>query len=170
MSLAADPIRRPRHPAPAPEPRPEPRARLRVISPARRVPRLPFLVLTCGVIAGGVLGLLSLNVSVNQQAFTIASLERSNRAAEARYATLQAQVDQLKSPERIARAAAAAHLVPAGRPYVTSWPGQRPGAQTSPRAATSPAALGAGPNSSGTGGSAWSAQDPFPLKRYLAEP
>jgi hypothetical protein len=164
MSLAAGPVRRPK-----PTTAPAPERRLRVVNPASRVPRLPYLVLTSGAIVGGVLGLLSLNVSVNQQAFTIASLERSNRAAEARYASLQAQVDVLKSPERIARAAAAAHLVPAGRPHVTAWPGQRPGQgsqpQTSPGAATSPAALGAGPS-----GSAWSTQEPFPLKRYLAEP
>ncbi len=173
MSLAAGPVRRP-HPTPAtaPESRPEPRSRLRVVSPVHRVPRLPFVVLTSGAIVGGVLGLLSLNVSVNQQAFTIASLEQRNHAAEARYTTLQAQVDLLKSPDRIAKAAAAEHLVPAARPHVTAWPGEHPGTQTSPRAASSPAALGAGSSttSTSTDGTAWSAQDPFPLKRYLAEP
>ncbi len=169
MSLAAGPVRRPQpNPSPAPEGRNDLRHRLRVVTQVHRVPRLPFVIMTSMAVVTGVLGLLSLNVSVNQQAFTIASLEQRNRAAENRFTTLQAQVDQLKSPSRIAAAAAADHLVPAGRPHAVAWPGGHPGTQTSPRAASSPAALGAG--STSTDGTAWSEQDPFPLKRYLAEP
>ncbi len=170
MSTAAGSAYRPR---PTNEPRPEPRRRLRAVTPARRVPRLPFIVLAALAVVAGVLGLVSLNVGVNQQAFTIARLERANRQAEIRYASLQADIGRLKAPGRIASEAARRHLVPAGRPRVAAWPGSRPAGAgttsptTSPGAATSPAAPGAG---SSDGAGAWPPQDPFPLKQYLAEP
>ena len=173
MSMAAGPAYRPR---PSHDPRPDPRRRLRAVGQVRRVRRLPFIILAALIMVAGVLALLSLNVNVNQQAFAIAELERSNRDAENRYASLQADIDRLKAPDRIAREAARQHLVPAGRPRVSTWPGSKPGEATSPGAATSPAAPGAGPTGDPTWGSqgssesdAWS-QDPFPLKQYLAEP
>jgi hypothetical protein len=163
MSTAAGSAYRPR---PIHEPRSDPRRRLRAVTPLRRASRLPFIVLAGLVVVAGVLGLVSLNVSVNQQAFTIARLQRSSHQTENRYASLQADIDRLKSPARIAHEATRRHLVPAGRPRVTRWPGGRAGDETSPGAATSPAAPGAG--SSGDA-QAWP-QDPFPLKQYLAEP
>ncbi len=167
MSTAAGPAYRPYHPRPASEPRPQPRRRLRAVAPARRVPRLPFIVLAALAVVAGVLGLVSLNVSVNQQAFAIARLERANRQAETRYASLQADTARLRAPDRIAHEAARRHLVPAGRPRVAAWPGSRAAGTTSPGAASSPAAPGAGsPDDAG----AWPPQDPFPLKQYLAEP
>ncbi|HEX8929471.1 MAG TPA: hypothetical protein VGA45_11190 [Actinomycetota bacterium] len=163
MTTAAGPAYRPR---PSHEPRPDPRRRLRAVRQARRVRRLPFIVLSALIVVAGVLALLSLNVNVNQQAFAIAALERSNRDAENRYASLQADIDRLKAPDRIAREAARQQLVPAGRPRVSTWPGSRSGEATSPGAATSPAAPGARDSDDA---STWS-QDPFPLKQYLAEP
>ncbi|HZD03188.1 MAG TPA: hypothetical protein VFA46_24235 [Actinomycetes bacterium] len=151
---------------PEPGSHPGPRHRLRAVTPVRRASRLPFIVLAALVVVAGVLGLVSLNVSVNQQAFTIAKLQRSSHEAENRYASLQAGIDRLKSPDRIAREAARRHLVPAGRPRVARWPGSGPGEETSPGAATSPAAPGAG--SSGDA-QTWP-EDAFPLKQYLAEP
>jgi cell division protein FtsL len=177
MSMAAGSAYRPR---PTHDPRPDPR-RLRAVRQVRQVHRLPFIVLSALIVVAGVLGLLSLNVNVNQQAFAIAELERSTRDAENRYASLQADIDRLKAPDRIALQAAKQHLVPAGRPRVSAWPGSGPGEATSPGAATSPAAPGARSTGAPTWASpdpygspdsdaaAWS-QDPFPLKRYLAEP
>ncbi|HEV8651162.1 MAG TPA: hypothetical protein VG276_17675 [Actinomycetes bacterium] len=130
------------------------------------MPRLPFLLLTVAIIVAGVLGLVSLNVSVNQQAFELARLARENRAAEQRYTLLQAEVDRLKAPARIVRVATQRGLVPAGRPRLATWPGSRPAGKDSPGAATSPAAPGA--HQAGDA-SAW-AQDPFPIKPYLAQP
>jgi cell division protein FtsB len=165
MSTAAGPAS-----APRPRPRATPGPLLFAVVAHRRIPRLPFLLLTLAVIAAGVLGLVSLNVGVNQQAFAIARLERDNRAAAARYTSLQADVDRLKAPDRIARAAKARGMVPAGRPRVASWPGSRAGATASPGAATSPAAPGAR-LAGGDDPAGWSlGDDPFPLKRYLAEP
>jgi len=165
MSMAAGRAARSR---PAPEPlREQPTARqLRAVGPVRRVPRLPFLLLTVGVIVAGVLGLVSLNVSVNQQAFELARLARENRAAEQRYTLLQAEVDRLKAPSRIVRVATQRGMVTGGRPKVATWPGSRPAGKDSPGAAPSPAAPGAHrPDDA----SAW-AQDPFPIKPYLAQP
>jgi cell division protein FtsL len=144
---------------------------LRAVAPAVRVRRLPFLLLTLAVIVAGVLGLVSLNVTVNQQSFQISRLQRDTRAAEARWTDLQAEVDRLKAPARIAAAAKAGHLVPAGRARVAAWPGSRWRGRevASPGAATSPAAPGAG-LARGDDESGWTAGDPFPLKRYLAEP
>jgi cell division protein FtsL len=107
--------------------------RLRAVVPVSRVPRLPFLLLTIAAIVAGVFGLVALNVSVNQQSFRISELQRQNRLAEARWTDLQADVDRLKAPARIAKAAKAG--------------------------------LARGDDQSG-----WTAGDPFPLKRYLAEP
>jgi cell division protein FtsL len=134
--------------APRQAPRPQLQLpRLRAVAPISRVPRLPFLLLTLAAIVAGVFGLVALNVSVNQQSFRISELQEQNRQAEARWTALQADVDRLKAPARIAKAAKAAGLAPAGRPRVVAWPGSR------------------GRNVAG-----WTAGDPFPLKRYLAEP
>jgi cell division protein FtsL len=143
--------------------------RLRAVAPIARVPRLPFLLLTLALIVAGVFGLVALNVSVNQQSFQISELQRQNRVAETRWTTLQAEVDRLKAPARIARAADG-KLVPAGRSRVVAWPGStaRGRAVASPGAASSPAAPGAGLAHGDEAG--WTAGDPFPLKRYLAEP
>src|SRR4029453_7829450 len=96
--------------------------RLRAVAPISRVPRLPFLLLTIGAIVAGVFGLVALNVSVNQQSFQISELQRQNRQAEARWTALQVDVDRLKAPARIAKAAKSAKLAPPGR----RPPGARP--------------------------------------------
>jgi cell division protein FtsL len=159
-------------PARATRPVREQRASLRAVIPVSRVPRLPFLLLTLAVMVVGVLGLVALNVSVNQQSFAISRLQRENRAAETRWTAMQAEVDRLKAPSRIAKAASAAHLIPAGRARVVAWPGSRVRGRgsASPGAATSPAAPGAGRVAGGDDQSGWTLGDPFPLKRYLAEP
>jgi cell division protein FtsL len=166
MSTATGPARS----APRTAPRPQ-RPRLRAVAPVIRVPRLPFLLLTLAVIVVGVLGLVALNVSVNQQSFQISRLQADTRAAEARWTDLQADVDRLKAPARIAKTASAAKLVPAGRVRVVAWPGSRSRGRNvaSPGAATSPAAPGAG-LARGDDDAGWTLGDPFPLKRYLAEP
>jgi len=165
MSMAAS--RGSARPRPAPLLEQRPARRLRAVAPLRRVPRVPFLLLTVGVIVAAVAGLVSLNVSVNQQAFELARLARETRAAEQRYTALQAEVDRLKAPARIVRVATRRGMVPAGRPQMATWPGSRPAGKDSPGAATSPAAPGA--NQAGGDSSAW-AQDPFPIKPYLAQP
>src|SRR4029450_5450258 len=115
-----------------PRTRPRPQLqlpRLRAVAPISRVPRLPFLLLTIGAIVAGGFGLGALNVSVNDQSFQTTELHRQTRQAEARWTALQVDVDRLKAPARIAKAAKSAKLAPAGRPRVVAWPGPRgPGA------------------------------------------
>jgi hypothetical protein len=165
MSAATGQARAPRQ-APRPQ---RTLPRLRAVAPVSRVPRLPFLVITAAAIVAAVFGLVALNVSVNQQSFRISELQEQNRLAEARWTTLQAEVDRLKAPARIAKAGKAARLTPAGRPRVVAWPGSRGRDVAPPGAATSPAAPGAG-LARGEDQAGWTAGDPFPLKRYLAEP
>ena len=148
---------------PAPRQPAAPPRRLRAVVPVGRRRRLPFVLLTLGMVVAGVLGLVTLNVTVSQQAFEIAHLQQTNREAERRYGVLQADVDRLKAPGRITRVAASRGMVPAGRPRVAAWPGGRP-ATGSRGQATSPAAPGTRP------GDGAYAQDPFPLKPYLAQP
>jgi hypothetical protein len=154
----------------APRQAPRQLPRLRAVAPISRVPRLPFLLLTLGMIIAGVFGLVALNVSVNQQSFEISELQKENRLAEARWTALQADVDRLKAPARIAKAGKAARLVPAGRSRVVAWPGSTSRGRdvASPGAATSPPPPWAGLARGDESG--WTAGDPFPLKRYLAEP
>ena len=141
-----------------PAPRPQLQLpRLRAVAPISRVPRLPFLLLTIAAIVAGVFGLVALNVSVNQQSFQI-SEPAQNRLAEARWTALQADVDRLKAPARIAKAAQSAKLAPAGRPRVVALPGSRGRSVATPGAATSPAAPGAG-LTRGDDQSGWTAGD-----------
>ena len=149
-------------------PAPSHRRELRAVPRRRAIPRLPFVLLTVLVIVGGVLGLLALNVSVNQQAFEIARLDKANRQAEARYSVLQAEVDRLKSPARIARAAKARGMVPAGQVRVATWPGGKPGRAASPGEATSPVSPG-DPTIAGRDPT-WPDGVAFPLKQHLADP
>ncbi|HEY8557130.1 MAG TPA: hypothetical protein VIM97_07260, partial [Actinomycetes bacterium] len=112
--------------APRQAPRPQLQLpRLRAVAPISRVPRLPFLLLTVAAIVAGVFGLVALNVSVNQQSFRISELQEQSRQAEARWTALQAEVDRLKAPARIAKAGKDAGLAPASRPRVVAWPGSR---------------------------------------------
>ena len=165
MSAASGQARAPRQ-----APRPQLQLpRLRAVVPISRVPRLPCLLRTIAAIVAAVFGLVALNVSVNQQSFRISELQRQNRLAEARWTALQVDVDRLKAPARIAKAAKSAKLAPAGRPRVVAWHGSRGRNVASPGAASSPAAPGAG-LARGDDQSGWTAGNPFPLKRYLAEP
>ena len=159
---------------------------------ARRVQptsRLAFVVLTALVVVAGVLALAALTVAVNQQAFTVARLEEANKRSAARYTVLQAEVDTLSSPARVARVAQARGLRPISKAHIVRWPTTTGsgGASLAPTAATSPAAVGATaarangatgfPSQDGAttdpvkaAGQVWTQDDPFPLKHYLAQP
>ncbi len=163
-----------------PAPPPDPRRTLRALPAGRRAPRLPFALLTVGVVVAGVLALLALNVRVNQQAFEIGRLQDDDRRMAADYTLLRAQVAALQAPARLAQVAAQRGLVPAGPPRVVTWPGSRPaataavgapaspGPTASPGAATSPAAPGDGSDARTAG---WPPDDdPVSIKQYLAEP
>jgi hypothetical protein len=135
------------------------------------VRRLPFLLLTGLVVVAGVLALAALTAAVNQQAFAVAKLEQANRSAAGRYSLLQAEVDSLRSPSRVAAVARSRGLEPVHKARIVRWPGTSgaPNAST-PAAASSLAAGGVETTDPTKSGRVWTLDDPFPLKHYLAEP
>lgn len=88
------------------------RARLSVVSPPERAPRLPFAAFVLAVLGLGLVGLLVLNTSLQQQAFYARSLEHRAEALEARKEALSLRVDALRAPDRVAHEAVAMGMVP----------------------------------------------------------
>jgi hypothetical protein len=152
-----------------PNRQPAPQQRLRLLA-RRRGRRLPFLLLTGLVVVAGVLALAALTTAVNQQAFAVARLEQANRSAAARYSLLQAEVDGLRSPARVAGVARSRGLQPVHRARIVRWPGPTGDRSPTPAAASSLAAGGVRTDPAKTDGWVWTLDDPFPLKHYLAQP
>ncbi|MGH3472033.1 MAG: hypothetical protein ACRDPG_08305 [Nocardioidaceae bacterium] len=83
-----------------------PRPRLTVVPRiASRAPRMPFVLLVLGLLAGGLVGLLLLNTSLEQGAYRVTALSQRADALAAQQQTLQMQVAALQQPGRVARAA-----------------------------------------------------------------
>jgi cell division protein FtsL len=121
------------------------------------------MVLLGTVVVAGVLGLVSLSIAVNQQAFALAELERSTHDLTVRHSTLRAEVDQLRAPDRIERIAAERGLRPVRSARIAAWPGS-PGGQAGK------AGGGAATPAASAGGRLWTVDDPHPIKHYLAQP
>jgi cell division protein FtsL len=141
-----------------------------------RVPKAPFVLLTGAVIVAGVIALAALTTAVNQQAFSIAKLDRDNKAAATQYSVLQSEVDALQAPARVSQVAHERGLKPISKARIVNWPSSG-GRQASPTpgAATSPAAAGVSTtdparDAARAAGRVWTPDDPFPLKHYLAQP
>lgn len=82
------------------------RARLTVVPRVRsRAPRVPFVLLVSGMLVAGVVGLLLFNTSMQQGSFTTAELQRQATALNAQEEALVSEVEQLRSPQRIAERA-----------------------------------------------------------------
>lgn len=107
----------------ATQPRPRPRsarlleqatrrARLTVV-PRRRVraPRVPFVTLVSLILVGGVVGLLLFNTQMQQASFTTSTLEERAANLSARQQTLAMEVQDRRSPNRVAAAAQRAGMV-----------------------------------------------------------
>ncbi len=101
-------------PAPSRQPRVAPRrapsalqrARLTVVPRARRsATRVPFVSLVTLVLLGGVVGLLLFNTSMQQASFATTALESQATNLAARQQTLQAELDELRSPQSVAERA-----------------------------------------------------------------
>lgn len=90
------------------------RARLSVVPrrPATAA-RVPFITLVTLLLVGGVVGLLLFNTSMQQAAFAATKLERQATVLTAREQTLQQELEELRDPQRVARAAARQGMVPA---------------------------------------------------------
>jgi hypothetical protein len=93
------------------------RARLTVVPRRRtRAARMPFVALVSMVLLSGVVGLLLFNTSMQQASFAATALEDQANTLAARQQTLEMDLDQLRNPQRIAKAALGLGMVQAGNP------------------------------------------------------
>ena len=88
------------------------RARLTVVPRVRsRAPRMPFVMLVSALLLGGVVGLLLFNTSMQQASFQATALERQASDLGARQEALELELQTLREPNRVARAAQRAGMV-----------------------------------------------------------
>lgn len=85
--------------------------------PRRRttVARTPFLVILLGVLGLGMVGLVMLQTTVQQQSFELRKLEAQAKALSYQEAQLQAEADRRSTPAEVARRARELGMVP--NPY-----------------------------------------------------
>ncbi|MGI8433415.1 MAG: hypothetical protein ACR2LE_01530 [Nocardioidaceae bacterium] len=73
--------------------------------PSAGTPRVPFVVLLVGLLAGGLIGLLILNTTMQRGAYAASDLRARSAALGVRQQNLQMQVAALQQPQRVAQAA-----------------------------------------------------------------
>ena len=82
--------------------------RLRVVpSLPARMARIPFISVLIAIFGVGMVGLLMVNTTLQNQAFESRSLDRQAAQLVYQQAELQSQLNQLRAPEQIARKASA---------------------------------------------------------------
>ncbi len=83
-----------------------PRPRLTIVPrPSAGAPRIPFVLLVVGLLAGGLIGLLILNTTMQRGAYTASDLRARSAALAVRQQNLEVQVAALQQPQRVAQAA-----------------------------------------------------------------
>ncbi|MDQ6641371.1 MAG: hypothetical protein M3Y66_02630 [Actinomycetota bacterium] len=93
------------------------RARLTVVpSRAARAPRAPFVVLVVLLLAGGVAGLLAFNTSMQQASFQATALEQRAGDLAAQQQSLSMDLERLRDPQELAKAAKRLGMVPPPNP------------------------------------------------------
>ena len=90
-----------------------PAARPATGGPARRS---PFVAVVVTLLAAGLLGLLMLNTTLAQDAFTLHTLKQDSRALEDQEEALRREVEALQAPRELAARATDLGMVPAGPP------------------------------------------------------
>ncbi len=70
-----------------------------------------FVVLVVLVLAGGLVGLLLLNTAMQRSAFQLDKLQQTSAALAVRSEVLDTQVERLRAPDRLARAASRLGMV-----------------------------------------------------------
>ncbi|KWX01591.1 Septum formation initiator [Carbonactinospora thermoautotrophica] len=102
-----------RRPLPAGQQRP----RLRVVPPRRvRPAKTPFVLLVLGLLAVGLIALLSLNTALARDSFTRQQLETRSQELAEREQALRQELARLQSPAVLAQRAAEFGMVPGGNP------------------------------------------------------
>ena len=90
---------------------------LRLVPQRRsKAAKTPFVVVVVALLGGGLLGLLLLNTTLAQDAFTLHTLKTEGRELAVREQALQRDVESLRTPEALAARAEAMGMVPAGPP------------------------------------------------------
>jgi hypothetical protein len=99
------------------EPVQEKRPRLRLAPPIPvKVPRTPFVVFVVLVVIAGVLGILVLNNKINENAFTLDALHKSQNELDLKQQQLEQYIAEHETPGSLAAAAAKLGLADPGPP------------------------------------------------------
>ncbi|WP_167008391.1 cell division protein FtsL [Mumia sp. ZJ430] len=118
MSLAQNAPRR----APV-RPAQQPRRDLRVVpAPRTGSPRAPFVLLVVTLLAGGLIGLLLLNTSMQNGAFELAKLEKKAETLQSEHAQLALEVERRSTPAALAERASGLGMVPNTNPVFLRLP------------------------------------------------
>ena len=95
----------------------QPEQRLRVVPPRPpERPRVTFVVFVVAAMATGLVGLLLLNIAMQNAAFELARLEAQAEDLHIRQQALDLEVDRLASPTELAERAGAQGMVPNPNP------------------------------------------------------
>jgi hypothetical protein len=112
-AAAARPLARPAvRPGPGVRPRP-PAPRLRVVAPAPAANRAGLALLTIVLLAGGLMALLFLNISLSRGSYQLSDAQAEQRKLAERHQALAEQIEAASAPQRLARRARALGMVPA---------------------------------------------------------
>jgi hypothetical protein len=104
-------------PEPVAQPQEEKRPRLRLAPPIPvKVPRTPFVVFVVLVVIAGVLGILVLNNKINENAFTLDALHKSQHELDLKQQQLEQYIAERETPGSLAAAAAKLGLADPGPP------------------------------------------------------
>ena len=88
------------------------RARLRVVPRNRvRAPKVPFVMLVSMILLAGVVGLLMFNTTMQQNSFTAEDLQLQAADLRSQEQELQADLDELRDPQRIGEEASRLGMV-----------------------------------------------------------
>ena len=98
-------------------------SRLRAVQPpAARLSRAPFLLVLIGVFGLGMAGLLMLNTTLQNQAFSSRALDRQATELTYTQAALENQIDLVSAPPELARRASALGMRPNPYPAFLEMP------------------------------------------------
>jgi hypothetical protein len=104
------PLRVPVRPAPSVP-------RLRVVTPPARVRSRAGLTVLCLILlAGGLVGLLMVNISLSHGSYTLHDLQDKQTRLLEQQQALQEELDRVQTPQHLAAAAQSYGMVPAPRP------------------------------------------------------
>jgi Zn-dependent protease with chaperone function len=112
-AAAARPLARPAvRPVPGVRPRP-PAPRLKVVAPARSGSRTGLALLAVALLAGGLITLLMLNISLSRGSYQLSDAQTEQRKLEERRQALQEEVQAAAAPQRLEARARDLGMVPA---------------------------------------------------------